>query len=389
MPHPGQPPTAGAGYNPERSGPVPGSICPWHVVARVPVVVGELLAGSEAVEVMEHGGPILDARAMRRRGVPAAVLAVAALLLLAVAAVAMGGFDDDEGSVHEPAIDALAAEGILEGTECGERLICPGEPFERWMMAVWLVRVLGESPAASSVRFTDVDPDSWWAPYVERLAELRITLGCATGPARYCPDDPVSRAQMATFLVRAFDFEPAQVAGFADTAGSSHAGNIDALAAAGITAGCATEPARYCPNDPVTRGQMATFVARALGLVSLPTEVGARPYVPFTAVATSSFASCGLRADGTVDCWGWPYLRRPGPRPRLAADGGRRPTLRSVHRSSDKLVCVLWAAGGRDGGLLGIEFIWRRRGTGGPVHRGHSSSVCVRDTRRRHGGVLG
>ena len=220
-------------------------------------------------------------------------------------ALAAGGFDDDEGSVHEPAIDALAAEGILEGTECGEGLVCPGEPFERWVMAVWLVRALGESPSVSPVRFTDVDPDVWWAPYVERLAELRITLGCATGPDRYCPHVPVSRGQMATFLVRAFDLEPGHVAGFADTAGSSHAASIDALAAAGVTAGCATEPARYCPNDAVTRGQMATFVARVLGLVSLPTEVGARPYVPFTAVATTEFVACGLRADGTVDCWGW------------------------------------------------------------------------------------
>ena len=60
---------------------------------------------------MERGGPILGGRAMRRCGVPAVVLAVVVLLLLAVAA---GGFDDDGGSVHEPAIDALAAEGILE-----------------------------------------------------------------------------------------------------------------------------------------------------------------------------------------------------------------------------------------------------------------------------------
>ena len=253
--------------------------------------------------------------AMRRGGVPAAVLAVAALLLLAVAAAATDGFDDDGGSVHEPAIDALAADGVLEGTECGEGLVCPGEPFERWVMAVWLVRALGESPSASLVRFADVDPDVWWAPYVERLAELRITLGCATGPVRYCPDVPVSRAQMATFLVRAFDLEPGQVAGFADTAGSSHAGNIDALAAAGVTAGCATEPARYCPNGPVTRGQMATFVARALGLVPLPEPpapgAGTTGDVPFTAVATTEFVACGLRADGTVDCWGW--NNRSGP----------------------------------------------------------------------------
>ena len=69
---------------------------------------------------------------------------------------------------------------------------------------------------------------------------------------------------MATFLVRALDLDPAPSAGFADTEGNTHQANIDALAAAGITAGCKTDPLRYCPDQPVTRAQMATFLVRAL-----------------------------------------------------------------------------------------------------------------------------
>ena len=53
-----------------------------------------------------------------------------------------GYFSDDDGSVHEPALEALASRGVLAGIECGEGLICPGEPLKRWEMAVWLVRVL-------------------------------------------------------------------------------------------------------------------------------------------------------------------------------------------------------------------------------------------------------
>ena len=53
-------------------------------------------------------------------------------------------------------------------------------------------------------------------------------------------------------------------AGFADTGGDTHEANIDALAAAGITTGCETDPLRYCPDQPVTRAQMATFLHRAL-----------------------------------------------------------------------------------------------------------------------------
>ena len=118
--------------------------------------------------------------------------------------------------------------------------------------------------ADPEARFADVDPDAWWANYVELLADLGITAGCKTDPLRYCPHQPVPRAQMATFLVRALDLDPAPSAGFADTEGNTHQANIDALAAAGITAGCKTDPLRYCPDQPVTRAQMATFLVRAL-----------------------------------------------------------------------------------------------------------------------------
>ena len=67
---------------------------------------------------------------------------------------------------------------------------------------------------------------------------------------------------MATFLVRAFDLGSADAAGFSDTASSVHAADIDALAAVGITLGCAIDPLRYCPDQPLTLGQMATFQPR-------------------------------------------------------------------------------------------------------------------------------
>ena len=71
---------------------------------------------------------------------------------------------------------------------------------------------------------------------------------------------------MATFLVRAFDVETAPAAGFTDTEGNTHEAAIDALAGAGVAAGCNTDPLSYCPREPVTRAQMATFLARALGI---------------------------------------------------------------------------------------------------------------------------
>ena len=202
--------------------------------------------------------------------------------------------------MHEPALNALASRGVFAGIECGAGLICPDEPLKRWEMAVWLVRVLDSTDPAPVIAssFEDVDADQWWAAFVERFFTLKVTLGCASEPARFCPDRSVNRAEMATFLERAFDLPAAGPAGFADTAGNFHAANIDALAAARITAGCASEPRRYCPDQPVTRAEMATFLARALGLVDLSASMR------FTAVAAGANHSCGLRGDGSIDCWG-------------------------------------------------------------------------------------
>ncbi len=175
-------------------------------------------------------------------------------------------FDDvDESDAHFAAVRALAGGGVLAGTLCEPLRFCGGEALPRWMMAVWLVRVLdGRDPApVASSRFADVDPGLWWARHAERLAELGVTRGCSQAPVRFCPQDPVTRAQMASFLRRAFKLAAAAPAGFADTADSVHAASIDALSAAGITRGCATGPLRYCPRDPVTRAQMASLLVRA------------------------------------------------------------------------------------------------------------------------------
>ena len=177
------------------------------------------------------------------------------------------------GGVHKPAIDALAEWSLFDGALCGDGLFCPDEPIKRSTVAVWLIRALQSGPpAVSDSRFADVDADRWWAPYVERLAELEVTVGCATEPLHYCPDSFVTRAQMASFLVRAFDLEPGSPAGFSDIEGNSHASDINALASARITAGCNRIPLSYCPSEAVTRAQMATFLARAVDLVPLAPE---------------------------------------------------------------------------------------------------------------------
>ena len=214
-----------------------------------------------------------------------AALAVAASILAYAPAAAAQTEPAPSGhaGVHQPSIDALAKFGVEQGvdvftgTGCADSdELCPQEPLLRWEMAVWLVRVLdrADPPAISSSRFADVDANAWWAPHAERLAELGIVIGCETEPLQLCPDDPVDRGQMAAFLAQAFDLPPAERAGFADvSADHPFAEDIDRLAGARVTAGCRVDPARYCPQRNVTRAQMSTFLARALGLVDLPPPI--------------------------------------------------------------------------------------------------------------------
>ena len=210
--------------------------------------------------------------------------------------------DISDAGGHRANVEALAERGILQGTECAPEQFCPKEPIQRWVMAVWLVRAVDETEPAGpeSSRFEDVARSEWWFPYVERLADLGITRGCTTEPALFCPTDPVTRQQMASFLVRAFQLQPELSNKFTDVEeGNSHLAAINGLAASGITRGCATEPDRFCPTQDTTRAQMATFIARALGVATTPPKEAS-----FTTIAAGDSHTCGLRSDGTVVCWG-------------------------------------------------------------------------------------
>jgi len=114
---------------------------------------------------------------------------------------------------------------------------------------------------------------------IEAIAAAGITKGC-NPPAndRYCPQSPVTRGQMAAFLHRALDLPATTQAPFNDVTGV-FSDSINRLAAAGITKGC-NPPAndRYCPQNLITRAQMATFLTRSLGLT--PLTPPARPGPP-------------------------------------------------------------------------------------------------------------
>ncbi len=179
-----------------------------------------------------------------------------------------GSFIDDNGNVHEANIEAIRAEGITVG--CNPPIndrFCPTATVSRGQMAAFLVRAL-DLPASPVDHFID-DGDSVFDADINALAAAEITVGCNPPDFdRFCPQQAVSRGQMAAFLVRAFGYtDPGTGDWFIDDDDSVFAPSIDRLRQAGITVGCnPPDNDRYCPRDSVRRDQMATFLTRALGL---------------------------------------------------------------------------------------------------------------------------
>jgi micrococcal nuclease len=210
---------------------------------------------------------------MRRRATSTVAAAVSFALLLGGVAIAAelppgGTFSDDDGNVHEAAIEAVAAAGITRGCNPPANYrFCPDDSITRGQMAAFLVRAL-DLPASSQDTFGD-DDDSEFEADIEALVAAGITKGCDP-PANtsFCPDDAVTRGQMAAFLRRAFSLAAGQPDAFGDDDGNVFEDDINALAASGITTGCT--PSSFCPGDPVARDQMASFLTRALPLTPLP-----------------------------------------------------------------------------------------------------------------------
>ncbi len=165
-------------------------------------------------------------------------------------------FSDIDDSIFWREIAWLSDVGITGG--CGDGRFCPNAGVKRGEMASFLVRALG-LPSTTTDYFVD-DASSIHQGDINRLAAAGITLGCAAG--RFCPTATVRRDEMASFLARALLLPPTSTDHFTDDARNQHQQNINRLASAGIAGGCAA--GRYCPAGTVTRGQMAAFLYRAL-----------------------------------------------------------------------------------------------------------------------------
>ena len=178
----------------------------------------------------------------------------------------VGTFTDDDGSVFEGDIEWIAAKGYTMGCNPPDNdRYCPDALVTRGQMAAFLNRALDIKNRLVG-RFSD-DNGSVYENDIEKIAYRGITQGCnPPANSRFCPDSVVTRGQMAAFLNRALGIVNQKDKAFWDDDGSVYEEDIEHIAYRGITLGCNPPTnSKFCPNAPVTRGQMAAFLHRAFG----------------------------------------------------------------------------------------------------------------------------
>ncbi len=172
-----------------------------------------------------------------------------------------GTFFDDDRMSGEPAIEALVAAGITQG--CAPMTFCPNGTVTRGELVTFLGRALGVSPSVELTPFPDVTSDLFYAGFASRLFEMGIVTGRTDGT--FGGERPITRGEMAVFLARALELPAGDGAPFDDVGASLfYAEAVQAIRIAGVTLGCGNN--RFCPQDPLIRHDLALFLARAFRL---------------------------------------------------------------------------------------------------------------------------
>lgn len=173
-------------------------------------------------------------------------------------------FSDDDTSVHAEGISDLYQRGITRG--CTPTTFCPTRSVTREQMASFLHRTvdhLGVAQRSPTRDWFSDDGASAHQVAINTLAENGVLTGCTD--ATFCPKRPITRGDVAGWIANAFDLEPSGTDHFSDDDGTSYEWAINALADAGLTEGCAQ--GRYCDTEPTSRGQMASFLSRTIATV--------------------------------------------------------------------------------------------------------------------------
>ncbi len=187
-----------------------------------------------------------------------------------------GRFCDEDGSVHQTNIEQIAIWEITLGCDADDPTkFCPSAQITRRQMAAFLYRAvnrLGPIPPPAGIEITDVPTDAWYRTF----ADWVVSTGAFAAPdGEFNPGGVVTRADMAVMMIASFPNinavdEPEGL--FNDVAGVDPAvvRAVEGMYHTGVTKGCSTTPLNYCPNQPVTRAQMASFFVRAVNYTPAP-----------------------------------------------------------------------------------------------------------------------
>jgi hypothetical protein len=179
--------------------------------------------------------------------------------------------DVDGGHQFYAFVTTLVSNAITVGVGGGNYGVDLGT--KRQQMAVFLLKAehgLCYTPPPCTGAFPDVLCPSLFADWIEALAAEGVTTGCGGG--NFCPDNLVTRRQMAVFLLKTkhgSSYVPPSCAGVFDDVpcpGAPAVDFIEQLAAEQITGGCSASPPLYCPDGTSTRGQMAVFIVKTFNL---------------------------------------------------------------------------------------------------------------------------
>ncbi len=196
----------------------------------------------------------------------------------------------NESAAFITAIDDMLSKGISAGCQASPLEYCPSQDVTRGQMAVFIIRsIYGSSNFTYSQTpyFTDATPGAvgGFFPFIQKMRELGITSGCTT--TTFCPDDNVTRGQMAVFIILArygsLEFDYPATPYFSDVTTASVGGffkYIQRMKQDNITGGCT--PTTYCPDQNVTRDQMAVFLMVGGFNLAAPTTPVLRSASPAT-----------------------------------------------------------------------------------------------------------
>lgn len=249
-----------------------------------------IVTGSAPADTASYSAAVSD------QGVVEAIPPIGGLTVTRTTTTIQGSTHTFEGNVYNPTAYALeavvgittfdAAGDVIDATWADpgvalspnskggfllELFYDPGNPPARALLvAQGRPQDAPESYVTSWNNYFDDVGTSSFRKDIVWLAEQGITKGCGAG--KYCPNANVRRDEMASFLARALGLTASKPDVFVDDEGNPHEPNINRIAAEGITAGCNPAAHLYCPAANVRRDEMASFLSRALGLTGTPAD---------------------------------------------------------------------------------------------------------------------